>query len=118
MAAPADAPEQAFRLRRFAGTNNTLDEVFLGPQILARSQNWIPAVSFRLGKRPGTLLLGTAGAATSVVNSLVATNDPTGVRHLYGYCRSIPNQNAYVIDIQNESFPPSTTVPGTVFTNY
>ena len=118
MAAPADAPEQAFRLRRFAGTNNTLDEVFLGPQILARSQNWIPAVSFRLGKRPGTLLLGTAGAATSVVNSLVATNDPTGVRHLYGYCRSIPNQNAYVIDIQNESFPPSTTVPGTLFTNY
>jgi hypothetical protein len=54
MAAPADSPEQAFRLRRFSGVNTLTDPVFLGAQFLSLARNWVPNQTFRLSKKPGS----------------------------------------------------------------
>src|SRR5215467_6187079 len=86
MAAPKESPEQAFRLRQFKGTNTEIDSTFLGPSFMSRSENWIPTQSFRLGKRPGSILLQTITG--TAVSYLLAAHDKNGVLYLYAYGRN------------------------------
>src|SRR5215831_12697898 len=83
MAAPKDSPEQAFRLRQFKGTNTEIDSTFLGPSFVARSENWIPTQAFRLGKRPGSVVVQAIPGATAT--ALLAAHDKTGALYLYAY---------------------------------
>lgn len=86
MAAPADSAEQAFRLRRFSGVNTLTDPVFLGPQFLASSQNWIPAQSYRLAKRPGSRLYCHTGSGVTYITA-ISRYYKQGLRYLYWYAQ-------------------------------
>lgn len=86
MAAPADAPEQAFRLRKFQGTSTEPDSTFLGPTYVNHSENWIPARSYLLAKRPGSSLVQTIGFCKTT--HLFAARSPDG--HLYLYAFRLP----------------------------
>lgn len=112
MAAPKDSPEDAFRLRRFAGTNTQLDPAFLGPQLLARSQNWIPAQSRRIGKRPGTVLMQKALNGIANVTSLLACKSSTGALYVYAYGQ-IGSGGGIVVQSLGEA--PFTPTPGAAF---
>lgn len=108
MAAPAESPEQAFRLRRFSGVNTLTDPVFLGPQFLAHSQNWIPNQTFRLSKKPGSRLYATTGNNVTNITA-VGRYYVGGLRYLYWYgqrtashgrdilCRSIEDAAVEVV---------------------
>jgi hypothetical protein len=84
MAAPTDSPEQAFRLRRFAGVNTLVDPVFLGPQFLALAQNWIPNQTYRLSKKPGSLQYIATGHSVTNITAL-GRYYLAGQRYLYWY---------------------------------
>jgi hypothetical protein len=112
MAAPKDSPEDAFRLRRFLGTNTQLDPAFLGPQILARSQNWIPAQSRRIGKRPGTVLMQKAGNGITNITSLLSCKDSGGSQYLYAY-----GQTSGGIVVQSPGEAAFVPTPGVTFTS-
>jgi len=100
MAAPQDAPEQAFRLRKFQGTNTQFESTFLGPSFLARSENWYPTVSYRLGKRPGTTLVQQLAGSTT---DLLAASGPNDAPWLF----------AFVVP-RTAGGEPDTTAPATV----
>jgi hypothetical protein len=86
MAAPVDATEQAFRLRRFSGTNTMIDPVFLGPQLVALAQNWIPNQTYRLSKRPGSRLYVRTGQGVTGITAIARYYDQlAGHRYLYWY---------------------------------
>jgi hypothetical protein len=89
--APQQSPEQAFRLRKFQGTNTEVDSVFLGQSYVARSENWMPAQSYRLAKRPGTTLLGAVGFGTNAITHLLATHAPDGTPYLFAYANQAGN---------------------------
>lgn len=115
MAAPQDSPEQAYRLRKFQGTGTEIDSTFLGPSYLAKSQNWIPTQSYRLGKRPGTTLLGHLGTeAGSTVTHLLAAHAPDGTAHLFAYAAGPPAPFGGIVmeSIMEGAFAP---VPGITF---
>lgn len=117
MAAPKDSPEQAFRQRRFMGTNTVYDPVFLGPQIVRRSENWVPSQSYRLGKRPGSQLLLDFGG--SDITDLLACRSQTGSAYLYAYIRrpnNTPNPDAFIGYIVDEQPPVQWTPPSVFFT--
>jgi len=114
MAAPKDSPEQAFRLRKFQGTNTQIDSTFLGPSFVARSENWIPTQSYRIGVRPGHRSLQSLGNAT--VTALLAAHDPNGVPYLYAYCLT-PSAAAQVRQLQDEGAP-STNPPNATFPDH
>jgi hypothetical protein len=121
MAAPKDSPEQAFRQRRFQGTNTTYDPVFLGPSIVRRSENWVPAQSFRLGKRPGSRLLldYTSGTAAEDLTDLLACRSRIGNFYLYGYLRrpnKTPTPDAVIGYTVDEQAPVQWTPPTVTFT--
>src|SRR5215471_3544338 len=84
MAAPADSPELAFRLRRFSGVNTFVDPVFLGPQLLALSQNWIPNQTYRLSKKPGSRLYVHTGYGVTHITA-VSRYYLNSLRYLYWY---------------------------------
>jgi hypothetical protein len=102
MAAPQDAPEQGFRLRKFQGTQTEMDSTFIGPSFLVASENWIPTQSFRLGKRPGSTLVQSLGKFT--VPNLLATHDANGLLYLFAYCIP-PTGNAFVQQMVDEGVP-------------
>lgn len=116
MAAPKDAPEQAFRLRRFQGTNVVMDPVFLGSSVVALSQNWVPAQSYRLGKRPGTTQLATFDPSPGDITSLLAARDASG-GYLYAYGRRTSIGDAHVYWLKDETLPVNTTPPNVSFPN-
>jgi hypothetical protein len=90
MAAPKEAPEQAFRLRKFQGTNTEIESTFLGPSVVSLSQNWIPTQSFRLGKRPGTALfqhVTDSGRTITEITALCRNRD-VGRLFLYAYAQT------------------------------
>lgn len=107
MAAPKDSPEQAFRLRKFQGTNTDLDATFLGPSLVNSSENWIPAQSYRLGKRPGTLLFIRLGNGVLSVTDMLCTVAATGQHILYAYCRRA--SNSVVLQLIDEAGPATVT---------
>ena len=112
MAAPQDAPEQAFRLRQFQGVNTTIDSTFLGPSFLQLSQNWFPAVSFRLAKRPGNVLFQHIGNSTTAVTDLLA-DSLAGITYLYAYCQRASDA-VIAVSINEGPFgfnPPNVTFP-------
>ena len=113
MAAPADAPEQAFRLRKFQGTNTELDSTFIGPSFVSRSENWIPSQNYRLAIRPGTTLLQHVGLATTNITSLVAARRSDGQLFLfaYGWRTALPD---HIAQSQAEG-PFVNTSPGATF---
>jgi hypothetical protein len=111
MAAPKDSPEDGFRLRRFLGTNTQLDPAFLGPQILARSQNWIPAQSRRIGKRPGTVLMQRAGNSIVNISSLLSCKSSVGNQFLFAYGQ----QSAGGIVVQSPGEGAFVATPGVTF---
>src|SRR5262249_33462406 len=84
MAAPADSPELAFRLRRFSGVNTFIDPAFLGPQFLAEAQNWIPNQTYRLSKKPGSRQYDVTGQGTKHITAIGRYYE-TGDRYLYWY---------------------------------
>jgi len=84
MAAPADSPELAFRLRRFSGVNTFIDPVFLGPQFLAEAQNWIPNQTYRLSKKPGSRQYDVTGQGVQHITA-IGRYYQTGDRYLYWY---------------------------------
>jgi len=98
MAAPQDSPEQAFRLRKFQGTNTDIDSLFLGPSYLTMSENWIPAQSYRLGKRPGSRLV--VSLSSTLLSHLLATHALDGTPYLYA---GSPTPSSQVIEVKNES---------------
>src|SRR5215831_6767695 len=83
MAAPQEAPEQAFRLRKFQGTNTQFESTFLGPSFVQRSENWFPAQSYRLSKRPGTTRVQSLPLGS--VTDLLAVSDVNGSPWLYAF---------------------------------
>ena len=97
MAAPQDAPEQAFRLRKFQGTNTQFESTFLGPSLVARSENWFPAQSYRLGKRPGTTLVQSINLASTT--DLLACSGPNDSPWLYAF--TLPRTSAGEADTTN-----------------
>lgn len=52
---PARDTDLPIGLRKFEGVNQQLDSVYLGPSILRRSTNWVPAESYVLTKRNGSV---------------------------------------------------------------
>jgi hypothetical protein len=100
MAAPQQSPEQAFRLRKFQGTNTDIDSTFLGPSLVNQSENWIPAQSYRLGKRPGTLFFMKLGNGILSITDMLVVYAPTGDQMLYLYCRRA--SDAAVFSVRNE----------------
>jgi hypothetical protein len=111
MAAPQDSPEQAVRLRKFAGTNTDIDSTFLGPSLVSLSENWIPTQSYRLGKRPGTSLVQRLWNGVTAITDLVLARDATH-SYLYAYCQraSAPDIIAVLVDEQPVSFDPPNIV--------
>jgi hypothetical protein len=114
MAAPQDAPEQGFRLRKFQGTQTEMDSTFIGPSFLVASENWIPTQSYRLGKRPGSTLVQDLGNVR--VTSLLATHDPGGQLYLYAYVEFVTgsgpqqimqmlNEGTATVDPPRANFP-------------
>jgi hypothetical protein len=104
MAAPQDAPEQGFRLRKFQGTQTEWDSTFIGPSFLVASENWIPTQSYRLGKRPGSTLVQSLPLA---VTNLLAAHDPNGVLYLYAFVTTASAATIY--EMIEEGAP--TTAP-------
>jgi hypothetical protein len=70
VAAPATSPEQAFRLRRFQGTNTIVDPTFIGNEFLVLTQNWVPNQTFRLSKKPGSRLYTRSGYGVERITGL------------------------------------------------
>jgi hypothetical protein len=106
MAVPKDSEEQAFRLRRFEGTNTEIDSVFLGPSVVSRSENWVPTQSYRLGKRPGTTLMQQPTAtipAMTDITDLFAVRSESGQLCLYAYCRRPAVPDAIVASSLDEA---------------
>src|SRR5215470_1898631 len=103
MAAPKDAPEQAFRLRKFQGTNTEVDSTFLGPSVVSRSENWIPTQSYRLGKRPGTVLLlhAAAGGTPTLQITNLSRNRDASHFYLYAYC--LKSDGAFIQQSRDEA---------------
>lgn len=108
MAAPQNSPEQAFRLRKFQGTNTDIDATFLGPSLVNASENWVPAQSYRLGKRPGTLLFTRLGNGVLTVTDLLAVTGVNGEHILYAYCQRAAD--AVVLQLANETGTPTIVV--------
>jgi len=115
VAAPKDAPELAFRLRKFQGTNTDLDSAFLGPSLVTRSENWAPTQAYRLGKRPGTTLLSELAGGVLSITDLLVTNVPGGLSVLYAYCRT--STNAVIASSIAEAVPFLTNPPNVSFPN-
>lgn len=111
MAAPKDSPEQAFRLRKWQGTATEIDSTFLGPSFVARSQNWIPTQSYRLGKRPGTALLKSVGLGTQQITHLLPAHAPDSSFYLFAYCYTAAGAQVNQ-SIEEGAF---TAVPGLSF---
>ena len=102
MAAPQDAPELGFRLRKFQGTNTEIDSTFLGPSLVSRSENWVPTQSYRLGKRPGHTLMQNLGFGVVDITDLLAARPSTGGLYLYAYGRRPPAAGDAIIALSVE----------------
>jgi hypothetical protein len=76
-------------MRRWLGVNLADDPIFIGPDYLQKAQNFIPAPTFALTKRPGTagyLTLGTGFPwVTAATAALLRVYDNAGNRYLYAY---------------------------------
>jgi len=115
MAAPRQSPEQAFRLRKFQGTNTEIDSTFLGPSVVSRSENWIPTQSYRLGKRPGTTLMQQVSFSTTEVSDLLCARDG-GVLYLYAFCLQSGGTAFIAQSIEEQPFTYNdATSPGVSF---
>jgi hypothetical protein len=80
---PARATDRPILLRRFDGTNRQVDSVYLGPSYLRRATNWVPARSFALTKRGGTLPYQTVTPAGRLDALLRAYSSDGQHRYLY-----------------------------------
>jgi hypothetical protein len=116
MAAPKDAPEEAFRLRKFQGTNTEIDSTFLGGSLVSLSENWIPTQSYRLGKRPGTTLMQQVGYNVANISDLLLARSASA-SYLYAYCqRDDPDIDFIAVSVNEQAF--ATDPPGVNFSTF
>jgi hypothetical protein len=73
-------------LRRFAGVNQQIEPVFLGPNYLLEARNWIPDTTFLLTKRPGSAAYYAFTSPVLTTTGMIRTYNASS-RYLYGYGR-------------------------------
>ena len=69
-------------MRQFRGVNVAFDKVFIGPDYLQKSDNFVPDPTFRLGRRRGSALFLMFGGGERI-DTMLRTYDDAGTRYLY-----------------------------------
>ena len=100
------AEAQSTTIRRFAGVNRQVEPVFLGPQFLRASTNWIPDTTYLLTKRPGTSSFAASVTGTSQWTGLLRVYSGAN-RYLYGYRQTGAGDDLYVST--NDAAPAAVT---------
>src|SRR5215472_2432407 len=112
---PGDA-EIPIGMAQWVGVNQEDEPTRLPPNQLQKCQNFIPAPTYSLRKRPGTASFITwatiTGHAPLGCTSMVRAIDPSGNRYLYGYVQHSDHDRLQVS--VNSAAP--TEVPSDQFT--